>query len=285
MGNLPVVHEVGTSFAVLGDVITGHPEKADERLENYVKESVVGSYVASVVETCKDNSDKAEEYLKGMGRATGKALLGGGFLRDVPGFHELAVCGESLGDLMGGGDTESAKKRWETYEESSVIGGGIAAIAAKIDGDDEKAEKLLKGCGKAALRCGVTAAGVAATAVTGGLAAPYGAAASAAVGGATGAGSTALVQVINKGKVDDAGAIVGNGLFGGVVGAVSEGFVAKRAKRAASKAKTQASRPKRVKPNSESTSSEADYFPQLPEKPDGPSSFSLTIVGIRNNGR
>ena len=287
MGNLPVVHEVGTSFAVLGDVITGHPEKADERLENYVKESVVGSYVASVVETCKDNPDKAEEYLKGMGRATGKALLGGGFLRDVPGFHELAVCGESLGDLMGGGDTESAKKRWETYEESSVIGGGIAAIAAKIDGDDEKAEKFLKGCRKAALRCGVTAAGVAATAVTGGLAAPYGVAASAAtgaaVGGATGAGSTALVQVINKGKVDDAGAIVGNGLFGGVVGAVSEGYAAKRAKRAASKAKTQASRPKRVKPNSESTSSEADYFPQLPEKPDGPSSFSCETGKARRN--
>ena len=287
MGNVPGVHEVGTTFASLGDVITGDQEKARERWENYAKESVVGSYVASVVELCKDNPDKAEEYLKGMGRATGKAVLGGGFLRDVPVFHELAVLGESLGDVIGGGDTESAKKRWETYVESSVIGGGIAGIAAKIDGDDEEAEKLLKGCGKAALRCGVTAVGAAATAVTGGLAVPYGVAASAAtgaaVGGATGAGSTALVQFINKGKVDDAGAIVGNGLFGAFVGGVSEGNAAKRAKRAASKAKTQASRPKRVKPNSESTSSEADYFPQLPEKPDGPSSFSYKTGKARRN--
>ena len=27
MGNVPVVHEVGTSFASLGDAITGNPEK------------------------------------------------------------------------------------------------------------------------------------------------------------------------------------------------------------------------------------------------------------------
>ena len=287
MGNLPVVHEVGTSFASLGDAITGHPEKARERWKNYAKESVVGSPVAGVVELCKNNPDKAEEYWKGMGRATGKAVLGGGFLRDVPVFHELAVCGESLGDVIGGGDTKSAEKRWETYVESSVIGGGIAAIAAKIDGDDEKAEKLIKGCGKATLRFGVTAAGVAATAVTGGLAAPYGVAASVAtgatVGGVTGAGSTALVQVIDKGKVDDAGAIVGSGLFGGVVGGVSEGIAA--AKRADVKAKTQVNGPKRVKANSESwsTSSEADFFPQHPEKQVRRNSFSFKGGKARRN--
>lgn len=286
MGNVPVIHEVGTSFASLGDAITGHPEKARERWDNYAKESVVGSYVASVVELCKDNPDKAEEYLKGMGRATGKAVLGGGFMRDVPVFHELAVCGESLGDVIGGGDTKSAEKRWETYVESSVIGGGIAGIAAKIDGDDKTAEKLLKGCGKATLRFGVTAAGVAATAVTGGLAAPYGVAASAAtgaaVGAATGAGSTALVQVIDKGKVDDAGAIVGNSLFGGVVGGVSEGVAAKKA---ASKAKAQANGPRRARENSESRSisSEAEFFPQLSEKPDGPNSFSFEGGKARRN--
>ena len=284
MENVPVAHEVGTSFASLGDAITGHPEKALERWKNYAKESVVGSAVAGVVEFCDDNPDKAKEYWKGMGRATGKALLGGGFLRDVPVLHELAVCGESLGDVIGGGDTESAAKRWETYIESSVIGGGIAAIAAKIDGDDEKAKELLKGCGKATLRCTVTAAGVAATAVTGGLPAPYAVAASAAtgaaVGGVTRAGSTALVQVTDKGKVDDAGAIVGSGLLGGVVGAVSKGIAAKRA---ASKAKTQANGPKRVKPNPESTSSEADFFPQHPEKQVRRNNFSYKGGKARRN--
>lgn len=284
MGNLPVVHEVGTTFASAGDVITGHPEKAGERWNNYFEESVVGSFAASVVEFCDDKPENAKKYLKGLGRATGKAVLGGGFLRDVPVLHEIAVCGESLGDLIGGGDTKSAAKRWETYVESSVIGGGIVGIAAKIDGDDETAEKLLKGCGKATLRFGVTAAGVAATAATGGLAAPYGVAASAAtgaaVGGVTGAGSTALVQVIDKGKVDDAGAIVGSGLLGGVVGGVSEGIAAKRA---ASKAKTQAKGPKRVKPNPESTSSEADFFPQHPEKQVRRNNFSYKGGKARRN--
>lgn len=286
MGNLPVVHEVGTSFVSLGDAITGHPEKARERWKTYAKESVVGSYVAGVTELCKGNPDKAEEYLKGMGRATGKAVLGGGLLRDVPGFHELAVCGESLGDVIGGGDTKSAEKRWETYLESSVIGGGIGAIAAKIDGDDEEAEKLLKGCGKATLRFGVTAAGVAATAATGGLAAPYGVAASVAtgatVGGATGAASTALVQVIDKGKVDDVGAVVGNGLFGGVVGGVSDGIAAKRA---ASKAKAQAKQPTRERTNLESlsTSSEAEFFPQNSATTERRNSFSFKGGKARRN--
>ena len=308
MGNVPVIHEVGTGFVSFGDVITGHPEKARERWRTYAQESVVGSYVASVAELCKGNPDKAEEYLKGFGRATGKMVLGGGLLRDVPVFHELAVCGESLGDVIGGGDMKSAEKRWKTYVESSLIGGGIAALGAKIAGDDEEAKKFAKGCGKAALRFGVTAAGIAATASTGGLAAPYGVAASVAtgatVGGATGAASTALVQVIDKGKIDDAGAVVGSGLFGGVVGGVSSGYAAKRAaakraaarkaaakraaakrvaakkvaaKRVASKAKAQANRPKRARVDLESlsTSSEAEIFPQHSSATERPNSFSF----------
>jgi len=144
MGNLPVIHEVGTSFVSLGNAITGHPKKARKRQNNYAKESVIGSYVAAGVELCKGNEDKAEEYLKGKGRATGKAVVGGGILRDIPVFHELATCGESLGDVIGGGDTKSAEKRWETYVESSVIGGGIGAPAAKIDGDDKTATKTCR---------------------------------------------------------------------------------------------------------------------------------------------
>ena len=275
MGNLPVIHEVGTSFVSLGDAITGHPEKARERWNNYAKESVIGSYVAATVEVCKGNEDKAEEYLKGMGRATGKAVLGGGILRDVPVFHELATCGESLGDVIGGGDTESAEKRWETYVESSVIGGGIGALAAKIDGDDETAKKLAKGCGKAAARFGVSAVAVGATVATGGLAAPYGiaasAAAGAAVGGATGAASTAAVQAIDKGKVDDPGAVIGNGLFGGALGGISEGIAAK----SAAKAKARANNPSRPRANSQSVSSEAEFFPQHPAKTEGRNSFSF----------
>ena len=317
MGNLPVVHEVGTSFVSLGDAITGHPEKARERWDNYAKESVIGSYVAAVVEVSKGNDDKAEEYLKGMGRATGKAVLGGGLLRDVPVFHEIAVCGESLGDVIGGGDTKSAEKRWETYIESSVIGGGVAAIAAKIDGNDEEADKLAEGCLKAGARFGVSAVGIGATIATGGLAAPYGIAAAATtgviVGGGVGAASTAAVQAIDKGKVDDPGAVVGSGLFGGVLGGITEGVSAKsvaakakaktpsnsavakakaktpansavakaKAKTPANsaaakaKAKTPANSTSRPRARSQSFSSEAEYFPQHPTKMEGRNSFSF----------
>ena len=48
----------------------------------------------------------------GMGRATGRAVCGGGLLSEVPGFKELDKCGKSLGDVIGGGDEESARKRW-----------------------------------------------------------------------------------------------------------------------------------------------------------------------------
>lgn len=274
MGSFPVVHEVGTYLLSLGDVITGHPEKVRERWQTYLHESFIGSCVASVAEACKGNPDKAKEYFKDMGRATGKILLGGGLLRDVPFFHELAVCGESLGDVIGGGDTKSAGKRWETYFESSVIGGGIAALAAIKDGDDEEAEKFGKGCGKAALRFGVSAAGIAVTAATGGLAAPFGVASSVAtgviVGGATGATSTALVQVIDKGKIDDAGEIVASGLFGGVVRGVSEGYAAGA--------------------NSEfsefsSTSSEAEVFPQHSSTTVLGSSFSFEGGKAKRNSK
>lgn len=82
------------------------------------------------------------------------------------------------------------------------------------------------------------------------------------------------MQVIDKGKVDDAGAIVGSGLFGGVVGGVSDGIAAKRA---ASKAKAQANRPKRARANSESlsTSSEAEFFPQRCSTTERRNSFSF----------
>ncbi|XP_028402174.1 uncharacterized protein LOC114525153 [Dendronephthya gigantea] len=225
MANLPVIHELGTSFLSLGDVITGDPEKARERWKTYAEESVIGSCVAATVEAAKGNEEKSKEYLKGMGRATGKAVLGGGLLKDVPGFHELAVCGESLGDMIGGGDDESARERWKTYSESSVIGSGLGALAAKIDGDDEKAERLTEACGKAGKRFGVTAATVTAVVASGGLAAAHGVAAAAGgviVGGAAGVGSTAAMQMIDNDKIDDPGAVVGMGLMVAVSGHMPE---------------------------------------------------------------
>ena len=271
MGNIPIIHEVSTSFMSLGDAITGNPEKARQRWHDYAKESVIGSYGAAVAEAIKGNDEKAEEYLKGMGRATGKAVLLGGVFRDVSVFHELAVCGESLGDVIGGGDTESARRRWGKYVESSVIGGTVCAIKAECDSDYERAEKLANGALKATLKFGATAAGVGVTVATGGLAAPLGVGVSVAtgavVGGVSGAGTCAIGQVIDKGKVEDVGAVVGSGLFGGTVGAITEARTAKNAAKAksqatesGSKAKSQAPASKRSRAPSESFSSEAELF-------------------------
>jgi len=115
MGNLPVIHEVGTGFQALGDHALGQPDKARERWDNYCKESVLGSLATVTTERRKGSNEKAGKYLRGFGRAAGKALLGGGLLRDVPVFHELAVCGESLGYVIGEGDVETARESWTTY--------------------------------------------------------------------------------------------------------------------------------------------------------------------------
>ena len=217
MGNLPVIHEVGTCFQALGDHALGHPEKARERWDNYCKESVLGSLVTVATEIRKGNSENAARYLRGFGRAAGKALLGGGLLRDVPGFHELATCGESLGYVIGEGDVESARESWKTYLESSVIGAGIGMLAARNAGYHEAAERRRQGFIRAMARFGVLGLTVAAAVATGGNAASYGIVASVVavivLGGGIGAASTAATQIIDNGEVD-LGAIVGNGLFG-----------------------------------------------------------------------
>ena len=43
MGNLPVVHEVTTSFQSLGDAITGDLDGAANRWNTYAEQSVIGS--------------------------------------------------------------------------------------------------------------------------------------------------------------------------------------------------------------------------------------------------
>ncbi|XP_068685400.1 cartilage matrix protein-like [Montipora foliosa] len=220
MGNLPVIQELGTGFQALGDHVTGNPEKARERWDNYYHESVVGSAWAGAVERSKGNEDKAKEYFRGFKRATGKAIFGGGLLRDFPVFHELAVSGESLGDIISSGDTAAARTRWKMYLESSVIGGSLGTVAATVSGDKQRAQKLGRGFVKAGLRFGVAGISLGATASTAGAAALYGVASTATgavVGVLTGAASTAATQVIDEGEVHDPSAVIGNGLFGGAL--------------------------------------------------------------------
>ena len=232
MGNLPVVHEVTTSFQSLGDAITGDLDGAANRWNTYAEQSVIGSGVYAAVEAARGNEERAIELGKGMGRATGSALLGGGLLRNVPVFHELATAGDSLGDVIGGGDTETAAQRWGDYAENSVIGSGVYAAVEAGKGNTERAEELGKNMGKAAISAGITTAAVAATIATGGAAAPLGAAAAAGVGAAVGAGvgagAAAAEQALRKDKIE-AGDVVAAALMGGVGGAVGGGMAGRAA--------------------------------------------------------
>ena len=232
MGNLPVVHEVTTLFQSLGDAITGDLDGAANRWNTYAEQSVIGSGVYAAVEAARGNKEKAIELGKGMGRATGSALLGGGLLRNVPVFHELATAGDSLGDVIGGGDTETAAQRWGDYAENSVMGSGVYAAVEAGKGNTDRAEELGKNMGKAAISAGITTAAVAATIATGGAAAPLGAAAAAGVGAAVGAGvgagTAAAEQALRKDKIE-AGNVVAAALMGGVGGAVGGGMAGRAA--------------------------------------------------------
>jgi len=102
-----------------------------------------------------------------------------------------------------------------------LIGAGIGMLAAKNAGDHETAERRKQGFIRAGARFGVLGLSVAAAVATGGIAASYGivtsAVAGAVVGGGIGAASTAATQIVDNGEVDDLGAVVGNGLFGGAL--------------------------------------------------------------------
>ncbi|ELU08824.1 hypothetical protein CAPTEDRAFT_208129 [Capitella teleta] len=223
MAKLPILQEVGTAFVSLGDLITGNPKKAGQRWENYAEESVIGSGAASLVCLIANDKEKAEEYAKGMGRATGQAVLGGGLLENIPVFQEISTTGKALGDLIGGGDTESAAKRYEDYIENSMIGSTVGSVVAKVEGDDKRAEELIKNAGKATLSAGMTGGAIGLTVLTGGLAAPLGTAASVAAGATVGAASSATTGAVdqalyNDGEID-AGALVGGTIMGGATGA------------------------------------------------------------------
>ena len=232
MANLPVVHEVTTLFQSLGDALTGDLDGAANRWNRYAEQSVIGAGAYAAVEAARGNEERAIELAKGMGRATGSALLGGGLLRNVPVFHELATAGDALGDVIGGGDTETAAQRWRDYVEDSVIGTGVYAAVEAGKGNTERAEELRKNMGKAAISAGITTAAAAAIIATGGAAAPLGAAAAAGVGAVVGAGvgagAAAAEQALRKNKIE-AGDVVAAALMGGVGGAVGGGMVGRAA--------------------------------------------------------
>ena len=227
---IPVLHEVVTCFQCLGDVVTLNPKKARERWQTYAEESMIGSTCYAIHEARKGNKERAKELLKGSGRATGQALLGGGLLKEVPVFHELATAGKSLGHVIGGGDTQSAEKEWDDYAHGSVVGSGVYAAHVARKGDTKKAKELGKAMAKATGKGVLTGAIVGTTVLTGGLAAPLGAIQAAAIGGGvgavTGAGGSVATQAID-GKDIDAGDIIGAGLLGGTVGAITGGVAGK----------------------------------------------------------
>lgn len=227
MGNLPVVHEVKTSFQSLGDAITGDLDGAANRWNTYAEQSVIGSGVYAAVEAARGNQERAIELGKGMGRATGSALLGGGAFGNVPVFHELATAGNSLGDVIGGGDTKTAAQRWGHYAENSVIGTGVYAAVEAGKGNTKRAEELGKNMGKAAISAGITTAAVATTIATGGAAAAT-AGVGAAVGAGVSAGAAVAEQALRKDKIE-AGDVVAAALMGGVGGAVGGGIVGRAA--------------------------------------------------------
>ncbi|KAJ3191658.1 hypothetical protein HK101_007522 [Irineochytrium annulatum] len=223
--NIPLIHEVITSFQSLGDAITGDTDRARERWDHYAKESIVGSSVASCVARAKGNDTEARELAGGLARAFAKAVTLHGLGGTLPILHELATCGESLGDVMAAGDLEAARARWDVYKERSVLGSGVCAAVEAGRGNLERARGYGVGMGKAAGGAAVNLVVVAASVATAGAAAPLGvglgAALGAVVGSGLGVGGVAATAAINgDGKNLTAGDLVGAGLLGGALGAV-----------------------------------------------------------------
>lgn len=235
MGNIPVVHEFVTCVQSLGDALAGDTKSARKRWNTYAKESVIGSTVAGIYYSARNDKSRAKEYFKGTGRAFGKAVLGGGILKSVPLFHELATAGESLGDVIGGFDTKSARQRWKNYAENSVIGSFCYAMHESINGREDHARKLMKNSGKALINAGATVTAIALTSATAGLAAPLGIGTAALAGGSMGA-ATSVASTYVGGKLSDekisTGDYFGAALMGGIGGAFQGAMEAKAYNRA-----------------------------------------------------
>jgi len=233
MGNIPVVHEVCTSVGSLGDAIVGRPDKARRRWKAYAEESFFGSGIYAAVEGCKGNKQRARELGKGMGRATGKIICGGGILKEVPILHELATCGESLGDVIGGGECKKAAARWEMYAEESVFGSSIYAAVESSQNNHEHTKQLMMGCRKAAAKgvitMGAVVATVGVTIATAGAGTGVAVAAAGTTGAASGASATAGVQAVD-GEIEP-GDVVASALLGGAAGCIGGRLAAARGAR------------------------------------------------------
>ena len=81
MATFPILHELTISLLCICDVVRLKPENARQRWKDYAEESFIGSGMYAAFKACQGDYKKARELGKGMGRATGKILLGGGILK------------------------------------------------------------------------------------------------------------------------------------------------------------------------------------------------------------
>ena len=220
MAKLPVFQELHTVCGSLGQLAVGDRKKAGELWRAYREESLLGSGFCAAGCAVKGDRVEAKRLGKGMGRAVGQGLTGGGVLRSVPVFHELAVCGESLGDMIGGGEHESAARRWtDVYQETSVLGN---AVLLARETDEQTRERRSGNLKKAGARAAISLAATGAAVGIGVATAGAGVAPSIAVGSVTGGvasgTSKAAAEAVTSGKVDK-GDVVGAILHGAASGA------------------------------------------------------------------
>ena len=163
---LPIMHEIiTTAHTAITYVKTGDLDAAAEKVEEYRRESVIGSAVASTSAYLIHGDEAAgSQYAKGFRRAAGSAVLGGGLFRDVPVCHELATLGDTAAEYLGGDEDAGDKsyKAWEEYSEKSVFGTGVKVAAAKVTGAEAEAERLMGNWGEASKKAVVRGAAAAA---------------------------------------------------------------------------------------------------------------------------
>jgi hypothetical protein len=122
MVRIPLLHETMTVANAGAMVVAGNPQGAANAIEDWKSESVVGSgMLAAVTPILGAEAQEAGAYARGFRRAAGKAVLGGGLLRNVPVFHELATTADALADVVGDGDTQAASRRFTAYKEEALL--------------------------------------------------------------------------------------------------------------------------------------------------------------------
>jgi hypothetical protein len=141
MVRIPLLHETMTVASAGAMVVTGNRQAAAKAIEDWKSESVVGSGVLAVLGA---DTREAGAYARGFRRAAGKAVLGGGILRNVPVFHELATTGEALADVVGDGDTQAASKRFTAYKEEALLATSAQMVLENVGKGFDTVGKGLK---------------------------------------------------------------------------------------------------------------------------------------------